>query len=71
MSNDSYAIGEDVHVGGQVPRQGTGMLDIGRMGSNNRTVKAFAARESFANFFMTPEGSVPWQHSVVTRGSIE
>lgn len=48
---------------------GSGMRDGGRMGSNSHTVRAGAARDRLADYFLSPEGLVPWQEAVVRRGT--
>ena len=42
----------------------------GRLGSNNTARAAMGLRDHFADFFLTPEGSVPWQDRIVRRGEL-
>ena len=44
--------------------------NIGRLGSNNSTRRASELRERYAAYFVSPEGSVPWQDGVVRRGRL-
>ena len=44
--------------------------NIGRLGSNNSTRRASELRERYAAYFVSPEGSVPWQDAVVRRGRL-
>ena len=48
---------------------GSGLRDGGRMGSNSHTVRAGNVRDRFADYFVSPEGLVPWQEAVVRRGT--
>lgn len=38
-----------------------------RMGSNNYTMNAFQVREKFADYFLSPSGSLPWQYQHIKR----
>ncbi|XP_043239193.1 protein ALP1-like [Amphibalanus amphitrite] len=44
--------------------------NIGRLGANNSTRRAAELRERYATYFVSPEGSVPWQNAVVRRGRL-
>lgn len=48
----------------------TNVLPVGRLGSNMNSASAREIRENFANYFSSPQGSVPWQESLVQRGSL-
>ena len=48
---------------------GSGLRDSGRMGSNSHTVRAGNTRDRLADYFVSPEGLVPWQEAVVRRGT--
>lgn len=48
----------------------TGMRETGRLSTNTSSQSAMRIRENFTNFFASPAGSVPWQNSVVNRGSL-
>ena len=49
---------------GAIPRSG------GRSASNNASREAMDLRERFADFFLSPQGAVPWQDRVVQRGQL-
>ena len=57
--------GSAVEIGGS-----SGLTDVMRLGSNNAARQAFQMRERFADYFISPEGSVPWQDNVVNRGQL-
>ena len=60
----------DRHDGSAVEIGGSGLTDVMRLGSNNAARQAFQMRERFADYFISPEGSVPWQDNVVNRGQL-
>ena len=78
MSSDAlpYINSDDLDIerNGEITRglwrqQTAGALrDTGRLGSNNANRQAIDLRERFAQHFLSPEGAVPWQDSVVRRG---
>ena len=43
----------------------------GRLGSNNAAREVMGLRDRFADYFASPEGSVPWQDRVVRRGELD
>ena len=48
----------------------TNVLPVGRLGSNMPSTSARSVRETFCDYFSSTEGEVPWQESVVQRGSV-
>ena len=80
VSNDRLYISQgdvDMDVEGRVVRgawrreaASQGLADIGRLGSNNPARGATDLRERFARYFVSREGSVPWQDAVVRRGQL-
>ncbi|XP_043197200.1 protein ALP1-like [Amphibalanus amphitrite] len=81
VSNDRRYISQgdvDADDGGRVMQgawrrelAGGGLADIGRMGANNPARGAADLRERFARYFVSPEGSVPWQDAIVRRGRLQ
>lgn len=49
---------QEIH-GGMQPLSGVG---------GNAVRQAFEIRDSFKNYFVSPEGQVSWQNDVITRG---
>nr|CAI5846090.1 unnamed protein product [Callosobruchus analis] len=43
--------------------------NLRRVGGN-ATVDAMSIRDTFANYFSSPEGAVPWQNEIINRGLI-
>nr|CAI5840916.1 unnamed protein product [Callosobruchus analis] len=43
--------------------------NLRRVGGN-ATVEAMSIRDTFANYFSSPEGAVPWQNEIINRGLI-
>lgn len=43
--------------------------NMGRMGANNATRKNVTLRDTLAEYFISPEGTVLWQEVYITRGS--
>jgi hypothetical protein len=39
------------------------MLPLGNVGSNNYSYEVKRIRDEFKEFFVTPQGEVPWQYS--------
>lgn len=50
--------------------EGSCLTNIGRLGANNPARGAVALRNRFADYFVSPEGMLPWQDSVVRRGQL-
>jgi len=42
------------------------LINISRVGSNNFSFEAKTVRDNLCNYFLTAEGSVPWQHDVTS-----
>ncbi|XP_038056501.1 protein ALP1-like [Patiria miniata] len=45
-----------------------GMREIQHLGSNNYSLISATIRESFCEYFVSPDGEVPWQYAHVRRG---
>lgn len=81
VSNDRRYIAQgevDVDDDGRLVRgswrqeaAGDGLTNIGRLGANNPARGAVDLREQFARFFVSHEGSVPWQDAIVRRGRLQ
>lgn len=67
---DQYADydSNEIVVPGEWRREATTLLNIGPVGSNNYTQEASRVRDAFKAYFLSPEGKVQWQDSVVNRG---
>lgn len=46
---------------------GNQLLPVGRVSSNNQSREAREIRDAFADFFVSDEGSVPWQTQVISE----
>ncbi|KAJ8926233.1 hypothetical protein NQ314_021421 [Rhamnusium bicolor] len=46
------------------------LRSVGRLGANNATRGAIEARNNLANYFVSNEGSVPWQWDYILKGSL-
>ena len=47
----------------------SGVSDMHRFGSNMSTRDVMALREKFANYFVSPAGSVPWQNKMTSNAN--
>lgn len=65
---DNDEEGVVVHGGWRTEDVGSGLKNIGRTGANNPSRRAMDVRDRFAAYFVSPEGTVPWQDKVVRRG---
>ena len=55
----------------QITAADTGLQDVRQLSSNNASQYAFSVREKLRDYFISEEGSVPWQKKVVDRGFIQ
>ena len=61
----------DVVAGTWREIQADSIRAINRVGSNMSSKQATKYREQLKDFFLTDEGSVPWQETVVRRGRLQ
>uniref|UniRef100_A0A1A8IWB0 DDE Tnp4 domain-containing protein n=1 Tax=Nothobranchius kuhntae TaxID=321403 RepID=A0A1A8IWB0_NOTKU len=70
--SDSFTSAGDV-VDGEwrtVVADDTNLLDAGQLSKAQATRAAISARNDFKSFFLSPQGLVPWQESVLRRGTL-
>ena len=44
----------------------SGVTELGRISSNNANSSVIASRDKIANFFLSSQGAVPWQHKTIS-----
>ncbi|KAF7220910.1 putative nuclease HARBI1 [Nothobranchius furzeri] len=70
--SDSFTSAGDV-VDGEwrtVVASDSNLLDAGQLSKAQATRAAISARNDFKSFFLSPQGLVPWQESVLRRGTL-